>query len=480
MSETKRDASRKEPHSQQAASPPASKQHTPFFVYVAAAIAALGGFLFGYDTGVISGAEIYLKQSFHLNGTIEEMAVSAVLVGAIVGAAVSGWISDRVGRKIVILVMAAIFAAGAIVTALSPNIWFFIILRIIVGFALGADSVLAPVYISEIAPHSQRGALVTANQLLLTLGISVAYWVDLAFANMHMSWPPMFAVAVVPAAALFIGMLFLPDTPRWYASKGKWDKADRVLTRITSSNDKQQEMELLRKDVEEGKNAKPAELFKPGLRTALIVGVGLALFQQFVAINTIIYYAPTIFGFAGFKSASGAILATSVVGIVNLVSTLVAVFLVDRIGRRLLLLIGIAGMAAMLIAIGVIFLIGPTKVGMLILGALLIYIVAFAISMGPVYWVLSSEIFPNRLRGTGSSICTSFNWAGNLLISVTFLSLVAIIGQAFTFWLYAVFAIGAFVFCWFLVPETKGKRLEQIGAYWTNGRQWPEEAKTGQ
>jgi SP family galactose:H+ symporter-like MFS transporter len=448
-----------------------------FLIYLVTVVGALGGFLFGYDTGVISGAELYLKTSFSLGNGTEELAVSAVLIGAVIGAIIGGRLGDILGRKLMILIIAVIFTAGAIVTALSPSIWFFIALRIIVGIALGAVSVLSPIYISEMAPPRLRGALVTVNQFLLTIGIVSAYAVDLAFASAHMSWPPMFAVAAIPAIILFIGMFFLPDTPRWYASKGRWEKADHTADRLSPKiQTKISEMDGLHKSIQETKSAKPTDLFKPGLRVALIVGVGLAILQQFVAINTIIYYAPTIFGYAGYKSATGAILATVIVGIVNVVSTLLAIFLMDRLGRRLLLLIGIGGMALMLAALGVIFMIGPSSVGVLVLIVLLVYIVSFAISLGPVYWVMSSEIFPNRLRGTGSSISTACNWGANLLISVTFLSMVAALGKPITFWIYMIFAIVAFFFVLFLVPETKGKRLEQIEAYWNNGREWPEES----
>jgi SP family galactose:H+ symporter-like MFS transporter len=452
-------------------------QYSRFLIYLVTVVGALGGFLFGYDTGVISGAELYLKTSFSLGNGTEELAVSAVLIGAVIGAIIGGRLGDLLGRKFMILIIAVVFTAGAIVTALSPSIWFFIVMRIIVGIALGAVSVLSPIYISEMAPPKLRGALVTVNQFLLTIGIVVAYLVDLVFASAHMSWPPMFAVAAIPAIILFIGIFFLPDTPRWYAAKGHWDKADRTMERLTPQiQTKNSEMAALHKSIEEAKSAKLSDLLKPGLRTALIVGVGLAILQQFVAINTVIYYAPTIFGYAGYKSASGAILATVIVGIVNVVSTLGAIFLMDRLGRRLLLLIGIAGMTLMLAALGVIFMIGPASVGTLVLIVLLVYIVAFAISLGPVYWVMSSEIFPNRLRGTGSSISTSCNWGANLLVSVTFLSLVALVGKPVTFWIYMLFAIVAFFFVLFLVPETKGKRLEQIEAYWNNGRTWPEES----
>ncbi|HJT59905.1 MAG TPA: sugar porter family MFS transporter, partial [Ktedonobacteraceae bacterium] len=393
--------------------PPSEQRNVryhPFLVYFATAVTAIGGLLFGYDTGVISGAELYLKHDFHLGSGVEELAVSAVLIGAIFGAAFGGWLGDKFGRKIIIMVVAAIFAAGAIVTSISPNIWFFIVVRIIVGLALGMDSVMAPVYISEMAPYDKRGGLVTVNQFMVTAGIAIAYWIGLAYASAGLGWPPMFATAAIPSAIHFIIMFFLPDTPRWYASKGKWDKAKKVLAQFVSPEKRGPELQMIRKNIEATHNASIKELFRPGLRMALVVGMGLAIFQQFVGINTIIYYAPTIFSYAGYKSTTGAILATSVVGVVNMVSTLIVIFLMDRIGRRPLLLAGLVGMIITLIAIGIIFLIGPNSIGLLILIALMVYIISFAVSLGPVYWLMSSEIFPNRYRGTGSSFAAASNW----------------------------------------------------------------------
>ncbi len=441
-----------------------------------AAIAALGGLLFGYDTGVISGAELFFTKDFHLSPGGEELAVSGVLIGAIVGAAVAGQLADAFGRRRTLIILAIIFAAGAILTALAPNLAIFVAFRIVIGFGIGAAAVVAPMFIAEMAPPAIRGALVSFDQLAITIGILVAYLVDLAFAAAGMGWRPMFAVAVIPAAVLGIGMFFLSDTPRWLASKGRWEESRRALERVVGGAQAETELREIRTSLEREETVpwinRVRELLRPGLRWALIVGVGLAILQQFVGINTVIYYAPTIFLIAGFKSASTAILATTVVGVVNVLSTVVAIFLVDRLGRRALLLIGIAGMMVTLTAIGVVFAIGPNKAGYFILACVLLYIVSFAISMGPVFWLMSSEIFPNKLRGTGASLSTVANWAANLLVSITFLSLLHAAGNSLTFWIYAFMALVTLLFVWFIVPETKGKTLEQIEAYWRNGRQW--------
>jgi sugar porter (SP) family MFS transporter len=444
-------------------------RYRPTAVYGIAAIAALGGLLFGYDTGVISGAELFLQKDFALNSFTEELAVSAILIGAIIGAAVGGKIADAIGRKKTLIVMGLIFAAGALVTAISPNLPFFIGCRIVVGFAVGSASFIAPMYIAEVAPPKLRGGLVSFNQLAVTVGIAVSYWIDLALTGA--GWRPMFAVAAIPGLALLIGMFFVSETPRWLAGRDRWDDAEKALNYLPPE-ERQQELQSIRAGIQKGSEPSFKTFFQSGLSLALIAGVGLALFQQFVGINTVIYYAPTIFGYAGFKSASGAILATSVVGVINVLGTIAAIFLLDRVGRRILLLVGCVGMAITLGAMGLIFSLGVGNAGVLILISLLLYILSFAVGMGPVFWLMSSEVFPTRLRGTGASISTVANWGGNLLISITFLSLIGAIGKPATFWLYAVLAIAAFIFCWFFIPETKGRNLEKIEDYWKNGRKW--------
>lgn len=444
-------------------------------LYVVASIAALGGLLFGYDTGVISGAELYLTKTFQLTASAEEVAVSAVLVGAILGAAIAGRLADVLGRRATLIALALVFTLGAVLTALAPTLPWFVAWRILVGFGVGGASVAAPMYTTELAPAARRGAMVFLFQLAITIGIAVAYWVDLALANAGLGWRPMFASAVIPAVLLWGGMLLLPDTPRWLASKGRWNDAQSVMERVAGAG-ANGEMAEIRASLEQDKHASVRQLLAPGLRVALLVGVGLAILQQLVGINTIIYYAPTIFGYAGVTAASTAILATSVVGVLNVLATIVAVVLVDRVGRRPLLLWGMGGMALSLAATGVLFASGPKNAGTLLLLCLLLYIVSFAIGMGPVFWLLSQELFPTRLRGVGSSIAAMANWAANLLVSITFLSLINALGKPLTFWIYAAFAVVAFVFTRFLVPETTGKSLETIEAYWEHGRTWPQQA----
>lgn len=454
---------------QQATTPHAKRKLSVYFI---TSVAALGGLLFGYDTGVISGAQLFLVKTFSLNSQQQELAVSCVLIGAIVGAIVAGKVNDALGRKKTLMALSVLFTLGALLTAISPNFELFILFRVIVGLGIGAAASVVPVYISEMSPSHMRGKLVTFNQLAITIGIAVSYWVDLAFAHAGMGWPPMFATAAIPGILLFVGMFYSFETPRWYAGKGRWDEARGVLACIEGA-DPDLEINVIHNSISiDQRQGRIRDLFAPGIRGAIIVGVGLAIFQQFVGINTVIYYAPTIFQAAGFSSASAAILATSVIGVVNVLATIVALFLVDRYGRRVLLLTGTTGMIVGLVLLGTIFAVGPTHAGTLTLLALMLYILSFAISMGPVFWLMSAEIFPTNVRAAGASVSSFSNWVANFIVSVSFLSLIGGIGTPRTFWLYAVIGMFALAFCWWLVPETKGKTLEEIESYWFHGRQW--------
>ncbi|GCF08822.1 sugar porter family MFS transporter [Dictyobacter arantiisoli] len=451
------------------ANPRPQKQLSVYFI---TCVAALGGLLFGYDTGVISGAQLFLVQTFSLNSQQQELAVSCVLVGAIIGAVITGKINDAIGRKKTLLGLGILFTIGAILTAIAPNFVLFLLFRLIVGIGIGSASSVVPTYISEMSPFQIRGKLVTFYQLAVTIGIALSYGVDLYFAHLGMGWPPMFASAAIPGVLLTVGILMSLETPRWYASKGRWDDARGVLERIQGADPDFELNEIHSSLSIDQQKGRLADLFGPGLRWALLVGVGLAVLQQFVGVNTVIYYAPTIFQSVGVSSASSAILATSVVGIVNVLATIVALFLVDKAGRRILLIAGCIGMIIGLGLLGAVFAIGPTHASLVTLIALMIYIIAFAISMGPVFWLMSAEIFPTKVRAAGASTCSFSNWVANFLVSVTFLTLINGLGSAGTFWLYGIIGVLTLVFCITLVPETKGKTLEQIEGYWMNNRHW--------
>jgi SP family galactose:H+ symporter-like MFS transporter len=440
------------------------------FVYLATAISALGGLLFGYDVGVISGAILFVQKAFSLSPRMEEIVVSSVLLGSLAGAIIGGSLADRLGRRKLLVITAVVFGFGAIGAALAPGTGWLIAARIVAGGAIGIASFVAPLYISEIAPVAIRGKLVSINQVALTSGIVISYLIDYTLAGSG-AWRWMFAMAVIPAAAFAIGLIFIPDSPRWLAARGKLDQARGVLKQIRSPPEVEGELNEIQQSVSQ-QEGHWSELLNSTLRPAMIVGVGLAIAQQITGINTVIYYAPTIFKFAGLSSASVAILASVGVGVVNVVFTVVAMLLIDRVGRRPLLLVSLAGMAVGLIVLGLAFSLPQLagSLGWIAVASLMVYAGSFAVGLGPVFWLILSEIYPLRIRGRAMSVGTVANWGANLIVALTFLTLTQVMGKAATFWLYGAVSIGAWLFAFFLVPETKGKTLEQIEAHWRAGK----------
>ena len=438
------------------------------FVYVAALFAALGGLLFGYDTGVISGALIFIKREFGLTTAAEEVVVSGVLLGATIGAIFGGKAADLFGRRRVLLVTAAIFGIGALASAVAPSPAILIISRVVLGLAIGLASTNVPVYLSEVAPPHARGWVVSLFQLAVTDGIVVAYLTDYAFAGIG-GWRWMLGLAVVPALVFGIGMFFLPETPRWLIRGGHHEVAQQVLVRIRELSDVNVEIEEIKASLaQQAESGHWTDLLRRQVRPALVVGLGLAIFQQITGINTVIYYAPRILQSAGFDSASGAILATVGVGVVNVGMTIVAMFLVDRAGRRPLLLVGIAGMTITLGMLGLSFRIAnPSgQLAWISVTCLMGYVASFAISLGPIFWLLIAEIYPLKIRGLAEGTAATFNWASNLIVSLTFLTLVEKLGASSTFLLYAIASVASWFFAYCFVPETKGRSLEQIEAFW--------------
>lgn len=438
------------------------------FVYVAAAFAGLGGLLFGYDTGVISGAELFLKKDFTLTSFALEVIVSGVLVGAAIGALGGGRLADLYGRRRLLIATAAIFALGAIICAAASSPTVLIVGRIIVGLGIGLSSGTVPVYISEVSPPAARGWTVSIFQLAITVGILLAYVVDYAFAAIQ-GWRWMLGLAVVPAAIFAIGMILLPESPRWLVKNGHREAARKVLGRIRTAAGADAEMKDIEASIQQSEErGRLSDLLHPSLRAALVVGIGLAILQQITGINTVIYYAPLIIQSAGIPSASGAILATAGIGVVNVLMTIVSMWLIDRAGRRPLLLTGIAGMIVTLFALGYAFH-APMQGGSLATVAvicMMLYVASFAISLGPIFWLLIAEIYPTTVRSSAEGLSATFNWGSNLLVSLTFLTLLEAMGASRTFWLYGIFAIGAWIFSYYLVPETKGRTLEQIEEFW--------------
>jgi sugar porter (SP) family MFS transporter len=436
------------------------------FVYLASAISALGGMLFGYDIGVISGAILFIKTDFSLSPSLEEIVVSSVLLGSLVGAMLGGILADRLGRRRLLIITAVVFGLGAIGAALAPDTAWLIAARVVAGTAIGIASFVAPLYISEIAPVEIRGKLVSINQVALTSGIVISYLIDYAFAGSQ-AWRWMFALAVIPAAAFGVGLMFIPNSPRWLVGCGHVDQARAVLQRIRGPEQVESELSAIRHSVAQQKEHW-SELLGPLLRPAMIVGVGLAIAQQITGINTVIYYAPTIFKFAGLSSASVAILASVGVGVVNVVLTVVAMQLIDRVGRRPLLLVSLAGMALGLFVLGLAFSLPQLSgsLGWIAVASLMVYVGSFAVGLGPVFWLILSEIYPLRIRGRAMSVGTVANWSANLIVALSFLTLTQVLGKPTTFWLYGIVSVGSWLFAFFLVPETKGRSLEEIEAHW--------------
>jgi sugar porter (SP) family MFS transporter len=439
------------------------------YALMIAVAAGLGGLLFGYDTSVISGAILFVRNQFNLTPVETEVAVSAVLAGAVIGAALAGYFGDRFGRKPVLIFNAILFGIFAVVTGLANGLPLFLAARFVVGIAVGVTSMLTPLYIAELSPPKIRGALVTLNQLAIVTGIVAAYYVDYLFSGSS-NWRAMFISAIIPSIILLVAFLFLPESARWLVTQDREDDAFRILDRVESTADARRHLGELR-DVTHADRLHFRDLFRKGFRMALLIGVGLAIFQQITGVNTIIYYTPTILQMAGFKSASSAILATVLVGADNLVMTVISLLLLDRVGRRPLLLIGIAGMAISLMHLG--FMFGASHVSRAwILTDVLVYLACFAIGLGPVFWLLISEIYPTTIRGQAMSVASVTIWVFDLIVSVTFLSLVGAVGAKFSFWIYAAACVAAFVFAFRLVPETKGRTLEEIEASW-GGRTSP-------
>lgn len=432
------------------------------FTYITASVAALAGLLFGYDTGVISGAILFIKDQFHLSASLEEGVVSAVLLGAVFGALLSGALTDRFGRRRIIIVTAFLFAIGAIGAALAANINTLIICRLLIGIAIGVASYTAPLYISEISPPDIRGSLVSLNQLMITCGIVAAYLVDYMLAGSK-DWRWMFALGAIPAVILIIGMLGLFESPKWLISQNRLKEARSVLRRIRKKTDVEKEIERIVSSVSHKKTSWK-DLFKPWVRPVLLAGIGLAFFQQATGINTIIYYAPTIFEFAGFGSHKASILATIGVGVVNVFMTVVAMWLIDRIGRKPLLYIGMTGMAISLAIVGFAFHVPELSgfVQIIVMSSVVLYIASFAISLGPIFWLLIAEIYPLRIRGRAMSLATVANWGFNMLVASTFLTLIDKLGKAGTFWLFGAITVLGIIFSYFFLPETKGCSLERI------------------
>jgi sugar porter (SP) family MFS transporter len=426
-------------------------------------IAALGGLLFGYDTGVISGALLFIEKDFGLTPFQQGAVVSGLLLGAVVGALGIGRFADRFGRRTALITTAIVFTIGIAIAALAPTSGVLIAGRFVLGLAVGAGSLTVPMFLSEIAPPEERGRIVSMNQLMITVGIFVAYCVDYAFAGSG-DWRAMFALGAIPSLALLIGMITAPESPRWLVANDRQDEAREVVKggypEETIEKTFSQWEEELRSERE---SRGVRELLEPAIRPALIVGLGLAAIQQFGGINTIIYYAPKIMQQTGL-TASNAILYSIAIAVINVLMTLVAIRYVDRAGRRRLLQVSLVGMTVSLALLGLAFALGSNSTGtsLLALACILVYICAFAVGLGPVFWLLIAEIYPQHIRGAAMSSATAVNWLSNFIVALLFPVMLAGLGSDVTFWIYAGICVLAFIFVQKLVPETKGRTLEEI------------------
>ncbi len=429
-------------------------------------IAAVGGLLFGYDTGVISGALLYIRKDLHAGQFQQQAIVAVLLLGAMVGALASGYLSDRISRKWTKVISGTIYFLAAVGCALSVNATMLIGFRFLLGISVGTASFVSPLYISEVAPPRVRGGLTSFNQMAVVSGILIAYIVNYLFRGFPDQWRWMLGVAAIPGAVLAVGMLTVPHTPRWLSSTDQADRARDVLGRLRSG-DEDADVDGELSAIEEANRAESESsvrtLLEARLRAVIVVAVVLAVAQQFVGVNTVIYYAPTILSDTGLAN-SAALAGTLVVGITNVVFTVVAVLLLDRVGRRPLLLTGTGVLLSALVLLGVYFSSSTLQhqAGWLALVGLVLFMAGFAIGLGPVFWLMISEIFPVGVRSKAMSVATIANWLANFIVAQTFLTLSSAITRAGVFFLYAGLSVLALVFFVRKVPETGGRSLEEI------------------
>lgn len=440
------------------------------YIYLISSVAAIGGLLFGYDTAVIAGAIGFLRERFELSAAMTGWAASSAIIGCVFGAMFAGKLSDAYGRKRVLIVTAILFAISAIGSAIPESLTQFVMARFIGGLGVGAASMLSPLYISEVAPAKIRGTLVTTYQLAIVLGIQLIYFVNLKITglgdeawNVETGWRYMLGSEAIPALIFMVMLFLVPESPRWLSKNHQEEESLRILAKVNGSEKAKEIQQEINETLHEEKGTLK-ELFEPGLRMAVIVGVFLAIFSQITGINAIMYYAPEIFKSVGFGTES-ALLQTVIIGACNVVFTFVAIWLIDKAGRRTLLLFGVAGMCISLLCLGAIFYFEHTS-GPWVLVFILTYIASFAASLGPIPWVMISEIFPTKTRGVAMSLAVLVLWIAVYVVTQFFPILLESIGGAFTFWIFMVNTIILFVFVLKVVPETKGKTLEEIEKSW--------------
>lgn len=428
----------------------------------------LGAFLIGYATSVIAGALLYLRGDLDLNNAQQGLATSIVLLGAMAAAMFTGRLADRFGRKAILGTAGVLFAVGLAISAAATGFVVLIAGRLITGFGVGIASALAPTYLGEMAPAQVRGRMLTLNQLMQTVGMLAAYVVSLTFSASG-NWRAMFWTGVVPAGLLVVAAVRLPESPAWLIAAGRTDAARDMLRSVAGSEGADTVIDRYRREDEHEQHEREEDrrleqkgwrgLLSRRVRPALVVGVGLAALQQFVGINTVLYYAPTIMERTGL-SASNSIVYSVIIGVVNLVMTIISLRLVDRVGRRPLLVVSLLGMTVSVALLGVAFIAELASVFLLI--GMLVFVSSFAIGMGPVFWVILGEIFPSSEQAEGSGAGSAVNWLSNFALSTAFLPLVEAIGTGEVFLIFAVVCLLALAFVYRYVPETKDRDFEQI------------------
>jgi sugar porter (SP) family MFS transporter len=429
-------------------------------------IAGLGGILYGFDMGVIAAALIYVRDAFHLSTWMQEVLVIAVLIGVMIGALIGGTVADRVGRRKTLVWGGILFIAGSILAPLSPNVYVLFVARTLLGIAVGFTSVTAPVYVSELAPPQSRGMLIGLYQFALTSGIALADLVGYWFAASH-GWRWMFAFGLLPALLFLFMVLTVPESPRWLFAQNRVEEAELVLKSYTDEAGARVLLEDIRLSLMTKMERRWSALWSPAVRGSLFIAVGFMLLVPATGINAVLYYGPQIFSLAGISSDKSAIFATFLVAITNVLATVIALVLVDRAGRKPLLFAGLGGMTVALLMLAVCFhnqaALGHS-LGLIATSCLMFFITCYAFSLGPIAWILVSEVFPLRLRGRGVAAATLSFGTSNFIVSLTFLSLLKAAGTSLTFVLYGGFCILTLIFVRYVIPETKGRELESISA----------------
>ncbi|WP_304511991.1 sugar porter family MFS transporter [Aquibacillus saliphilus] len=448
------------------------QKHSSWYVILIAIAAGVAGLMYGFDTAVISGAIGFLAERYNLSPSMQGWVISCVMIGGVLGVALSGFLSDKYGRKKIMFLSAILFIISALGSAFATGVTMLVFARIIGGLGIGFASALSVTYISECAPPAIRGRLGSLYQLFTIIGISATFYINYGVANsgtyawgLEEGWRWMLGYGVFPGLIFFILLFFIPESPRFLMQKGRDSEAFQTLKRINGEIVAKQETKEIKASIETEHNTSIKQLLKPGLRMAMGVGIFLALFNQVIGMNAVTYYGPDIFRMVGFANNTE-FLATSIIGSVQVVFTIVALLLIDKVGRKKLMAVGSSLMAVFMVLIGSVFYFEPANSGPLLIVFIAGFTASFCVSMGPIPWIMIPEIFPNHLRAKAVGIATMFLWGANWAVGQFTPILINNMGGAFTFWMFAIINVICFTFVMTIVPETKNKSLEQIAQIW--------------